>query len=173
MGQELASLPLTASGKVDRRALPLPAARGPVGYVAPRDPVEDLVAGIFAEVLDVERVGAEDHFFTLGGHSLLAVRGAVAAAREALGVELPLRALFASPTVESLADASKRTARLGESGRTLPPLLRAARPAHLPSPSPSNATGCSTRWSRAARPTTSPSCCAPPRPCRLAWRRGA
>ncbi|HEX2188928.1 MAG TPA: amino acid adenylation domain-containing protein, partial [Longimicrobiaceae bacterium] len=70
----LERLPLTANGKVDRRALPEPEPATGEGYVAPRTPAEELVAGIWAEVLKVERVGATDDFFALGGHSLLATR---------------------------------------------------------------------------------------------------
>ncbi|HEX2094621.1 MAG TPA: amino acid adenylation domain-containing protein, partial [Longimicrobiaceae bacterium] len=103
----LEALPLTPSGKLDRRALPRPeAGRGGTRaeYVAPRNEVEAALAGIWAEVLGLapERVGVRDGFFELGGHSLLAVRVASWVQRE-LGVTLPLHALFQSPTVESLA----------------------------------------------------------------------
>ena len=71
----LSRLPLTSSGKLDRRALPAVAGEvAAVAYVAPRDASETLVASVFAEVLGVARVGALDGFFDLGGHSLLAVR---------------------------------------------------------------------------------------------------
>jgi amino acid adenylation domain-containing protein len=106
----LDALPLTPSGKVDRRALPAPAAGPGAGerpYVPPRTELERALAEIWAEVLEVERVGVEDGFFDLGGHSLLATR-VTSRVREALGVEVPLRELFARPTVAALAEAVAR-----------------------------------------------------------------
>ncbi len=101
----LDALPLTPSGKVDRRALPAPDQARPElkgTYVAPRNPVEEVVAGIWAEVLKLERVGIHDNFFELGGHSLLATR-VISRVRAGLRVELPLRSLFESPTVAELS----------------------------------------------------------------------
>ncbi|MBV9914403.1 MAG: hypothetical protein JOZ93_17625, partial [Sinobacteraceae bacterium] len=99
----LEALPLTPNGKVDRRALPAPEGRPEITeFVAPRTPTEEVVAGIWCEVLKLERVGVHDNFFALGGHSLLAMR-VMARLREVLEVELPLRALFQRPTIAELA----------------------------------------------------------------------
>jgi acyl carrier protein len=101
----LDSLPLTPSGKVDRRALPEPewGAGDGAQWSAPRTPVEEVVASVWAEVLGAGRVGAHSDFFELGGHSLLAAR-MVSRLRDVFGVELPLRSLFESPTVAHVAN---------------------------------------------------------------------
>jgi amino acid adenylation domain-containing protein len=96
------TLPLTPNGKVDRRALPAPEAGGEAEYVPPRTVVEELLCGIWSEVLGVERVGVEDDFFALGGHSMLATRVAFRV-QQTFGVEVPLRDLFETPTVAALA----------------------------------------------------------------------
>lgn len=97
----LDALPLTPNGKVDSRALPIPDnSRPELGevFVAPRTPVEKALAGIWAEILGVERVGIHDNFFELGGHSL-SVTQVISRAREALQIEFPVRHLFENPTV--------------------------------------------------------------------------
>jgi len=99
----LDTLPRTPNGKVDRRALPAPDVQATaVTYIAPRTPVEELLAKLWANVLGRERVGIHDNFFTMGGHSLLAAQ-VLARVRDAFHVELPLRALFEAPTVAELA----------------------------------------------------------------------
>jgi amino acid adenylation domain-containing protein len=102
----LDALPLTPSGKIDRRALPEPgrAQSVPERYQPPRGPAEQMIADIWALVLKVERVGIHDNFFDLGGHSLLATQ-AMSRIRQSCGVDLPLRAIFEAPTVASLAAA--------------------------------------------------------------------
>jgi nonribosomal peptide synthetase DhbF len=98
----LEALPLTENGKVNRRALPAPEFVSAVAYRAPRDPREGVLAGLFAEVLKLPRVGIDDGFFDLGGHSLSATR-LVARIRAELGAEVPIRAIFDAPTVAQLA----------------------------------------------------------------------
>ncbi|HEX6864281.1 MAG TPA: phosphopantetheine-binding protein, partial [Thermoanaerobaculia bacterium] len=101
------SLPLTSHGKVDRKALPAPEAeRREPGetFVAPRTPVEEALAGIWAEVLGVPRVGVTDDFFVLGGHSLSAAR-ILARVRDVLRADLSLAVVFEAPTVSGMAAA--------------------------------------------------------------------
>jgi acyl carrier protein len=103
----LERFPLTPSGKIDRRALPLPEPTRPQseqGFVAPRTPGEEIVASIFAYVLGLERVGIHDNFFELGGHSLKATQ-VVSRLHAALQIELPLRTLFEAPTVAGIVAA--------------------------------------------------------------------
>ncbi|HEU0076629.1 MAG TPA: amino acid adenylation domain-containing protein, partial [Longimicrobiaceae bacterium] len=126
----LERLPLNANGKLDRRALPAPEyTAAEETYVAPRTAVEEVVAGIWAEVLRLERVGVAESFFELGGHSLLATR-MVSRIREVFGVELPLRALFESPSVAGLAGRVEALRRAGIP--VLPPVAPTARTGTLP-----------------------------------------
>jgi acyl carrier protein len=129
----LDSMPLTANGKVNRRALPAPDQARPEGqtsYSTPRTPAEEMIAAVFADVLRVERVGTEDNFFELGGHSLSATQ-VVSRVRQAFQIELPVRTLFESPTVRALADAVDRLKR-SESGLLAPPIVPVARDRALP-----------------------------------------
>jgi amino acid adenylation domain-containing protein len=122
----LAAFPLNPNGKVDRGALPAPVSNAPATpSEAPRTPLEELLAGLWAELLSVSRIGLHDDFFTLGGHSLLAIR-LLARLRAATGVELPLRALFAHPTVAALAAEVERALRAPDASQTsLPPITPA------------------------------------------------
>jgi acyl carrier protein len=99
-------IPLLTNGKVDRLALPAPGesrAGAEQVYVAPRNQTEELLAGIWSEVLGIEKVGINSNFFDLGGHSLLAIR-IVTRVREVFNVKLPLSELFVSPHIARLAE---------------------------------------------------------------------
>ncbi|MCP4658511.1 MAG: amino acid adenylation domain-containing protein, partial [bacterium] len=122
----LEALPLLPSGKVDRGALPEPETSAPAeAFVAPRDPSEELIAEIWAEVLDLGRVGAEDNFFDLGGHSLVATQ-VVSRVRETFAVEVALPRLFEAPTVAGLATVV-RALREEQQGIVAPPMMRISR----------------------------------------------
>ncbi|WP_085585741.1 non-ribosomal peptide synthetase [Thalassospira mesophila] len=96
------ALPLTPNGKLDRRALPAPEVTGSAGYEAPNTPDEALLCRLFGDLTGASHVSVADSFFVLGGHSLLAMQ-LVARVRAERGVELPLRSVFAHPTVRGLA----------------------------------------------------------------------
>jgi amino acid adenylation domain-containing protein/non-ribosomal peptide synthase protein (TIGR01720 family) len=127
---QMAALPLTSNGKVDRKALPEPEQMAAVGeYVGPRTAVEELLAGIWSEVLGVERVGVHDNFFELGGHSLLATQ-VISRVRESFKVELPLRSLFEAPTLSEFS--SQIEAGLGVEQDFGPAIERVRRDSQLP-----------------------------------------
>ncbi|HEX9937850.1 MAG TPA: amino acid adenylation domain-containing protein, partial [Longimicrobium sp.] len=124
----LEALPLTSSGKLDRKALPAPEgdAFATRGYEAPASETEQALAEVWSELLGVEQVGRRDHFFELGGHSLLAVR-VISRVRQLLGVEVSLGELFRSPVLAELARAVENAART-----ELPPIERVDRGGRLP-----------------------------------------
>jgi acyl carrier protein len=127
----LAALPLNPNGKVDRKALPAPEHQPAAeSYVAPRTPVEEVLAGIWAELLGLERVGATDHFFDLGGHSLLATR-VMSHLRSAFDVEMPLRDLFEAPALSDFASRVEAARRTG-GAPPAPPLVPVPREGPLP-----------------------------------------
>ncbi|WP_368680883.1 amino acid adenylation domain-containing protein [Rhodococcus opacus] len=119
-------LPLTASGKVDRRALPAPVFPVPQ-YRAPVTVAEGVVAGVFADVLGRERVGLDDDFFTLGGNSLLATQ-VVSRLSVAMDARVPMRVLFEASSVQALSTWLESQATAGAH----PPLVPRTRPEHIP-----------------------------------------
>ncbi|MGW0769001.1 amino acid adenylation domain-containing protein [Streptomyces sp. NPDC002676] len=126
----LDAMPRTPSGKTDRGALPAPELgqdnRAATAYVAPRDAEETALCDLFAQVLNLPKVGIDDSFFALGGHSLLATR-LVARIRATLGAEVPVRALFEKQTVAQLAGLLRQGG-----GEARPALTRMSRPDPLP-----------------------------------------
>jgi acyl carrier protein len=103
----LEKVPVTPNGKVDRKALPPPAvetAQPAHDHRAPGTDTEKALAVMWAELLNVDRIGLDDEFFELGGHSLLAMR-AVSRIRDAFEVDIPLEVMFANPTIAGLANA--------------------------------------------------------------------
>ncbi|MBW4592770.1 MAG: amino acid adenylation domain-containing protein [Brasilonema angustatum HA4187-MV1] len=129
----LEALPLTPNGKIDRKALlVMKIDRFDVEtvFVAPRDPVEEVVAGIWIQVLGLEQLSVYDNFFELGGHSLLATQ-VISRIRKAFEVELPLRLLFESPTVAELAKSIREVIK-AELVQQLPLINRVSRDGNLP-----------------------------------------
>ncbi len=118
---EVDEWPLSPSGKIDRRALPDPAFEETVEKIAPRTPTEEIVAGMFGELLGASDVGAEADFFALGGHSLLATQLA-SRIRKAFGIELPLAELFSGSTVAQIAERIEAAS----GAEPAPPIVRAA-----------------------------------------------
>jgi acyl carrier protein len=117
----LDTIPLTPNGKIDKKALPIPdGVSREVEYIAPRTPSEEIIANIFATVLNQQNIGINDNFFSLGGHSLLATQ-LISRLRLAFNVEIPLRAVFESPTVTQL-DIAIAQLRSQERGLILPPI---------------------------------------------------
>ncbi|HHJ52914.1 MAG TPA: amino acid adenylation domain-containing protein, partial [Caldithrix abyssi] len=126
-------LPLTPNGKIDRRSLPKPdesAYSLEENYVSPRTPDEEIMAGIWAEVLHLDKVGIYDNFFELGGHSLLATQ-LISRVRETFEVDLPLRNIFEYPTVAGLAEQVEIN-RKREAGVEAPPIMAVSRQEKLP-----------------------------------------
>jgi amino acid adenylation domain-containing protein len=130
---ELDHLPRTLNGKIDRKALPaleLLQAEREIGDAVPRDPVEEIVAGIWCEVLKLPVVGRTDNFFNLGGHSLL-VTHVIMRVGDVLKVELPIRSLFEAPTVADFSELIKKQISEGKQGE-LAPIERVSREGELP-----------------------------------------
>ena len=127
----LSALPHTMNGKVDRTNLPAPGMDGSraAPYVAPRTAIEEVIANVWASVLEVERVGVTDSFFDLGGHSLLATQ-VISRVRSALRVDVGVRQLFEGPTVAELATAVETALKSGAA--TPPRIERASRTGALP-----------------------------------------
>ena len=128
----LDSLPLTAGGKVDRRALPVPPSSRPAlaqAYVAARTPIEDVLTTLWASLLGVSEVGVHDDFLELGGHSLLAAQ-LMARINDTFAASLPLRTIFERPTVALMAEQLATIDRVGSAA--LAPLVKATRGAPLP-----------------------------------------
>jgi amino acid adenylation domain-containing protein len=126
----LEKMPLTPNGKVDRRALPDPDSAGGLdrrsAYRPPRTPLEAQLAEVWADVLQKERIGVTDSFFALGGHSLSAML-MVSRVRNTMGLELPLRSLFETPTIEGLALAITRAQQKAGQEQVPPPITALAR----------------------------------------------
>ncbi|MCI5055678.1 MAG: phosphopantetheine-binding protein, partial [Flavobacteriales bacterium] len=126
---ELAEMPLSPNGKIDRKALPKPEGReGLAAYQAPEGLIENGLATIWKELLQVERVGRNDNFFHLGGHSLIATR-LISKIRQSESVEVPLRVIFDHPVLCDLAQVIEEEY---QSAGVLPPITRVKRDGLLP-----------------------------------------
>ena len=121
----LDALPLTSNGKLDKRALPAPEYQDAGRYRVPASAIEEVLAGIYAQVLGLDRVGVEESFFDLGGDSLLAMR-VIAAVNTGMDAGLSVRTMFEAPTVAQLAS------RIGGDAGRLEPLVPIERPAVVP-----------------------------------------
>ena len=129
----LDQLPLTPNGKVDRRALPAPDQSARIHakeFVGPRTPVQEILTGIWREILRVKEVGIHDSFFELGGHSLLGTQ-VISRVREAFQIELPLRRLFEAPTINQLAACVEGAIRSGQLPASFS-VMRVSRDEELP-----------------------------------------
>jgi len=127
---QLQHLPLTPNGKLDRRALAALGNPESREYHAPRTPVEEIIVGIWAHLLHLDRVGIQDNFFELGGHSLLAVQ-VILRVRAALGVEIPLLAVFDFPTPAAFAEQVDKVVR-ASAKQSIPRIAHADRTQPLP-----------------------------------------
>ncbi|MBL1175482.1 amino acid adenylation domain-containing protein [Pantanalinema sp. GBBB05] len=129
----LTTLPLTVNGKIDRKALPIPDQTrfgADTDFVAPRTPIEEVIVGVWSEVLSLRSISIHDNFFELGGHSLLGVQ-IISRLRTIFHVDLPLRCLFESPTIAGLAQQLE-AARSQTTQAFTPPLLPVDRQPFLP-----------------------------------------
>ncbi len=126
----LDALPLTANGKLDRDALPEPIARADHSRVAPSNAVEEILAAIWCDLLQSEPSGMDDNFFASGGHSLIAAQ-LIGRLNDVFQSQLPLRALFESPTIRQLAERVGQAQR-DDAGVAMPPPARQTRPSSLP-----------------------------------------
>ena len=129
----LEEMPVTVNGKIDRKRLPEVEEVGreiEQEYVGARSPVEEILAGIFGEVLKLDRVGIHDNFFELGGHSLLATQ-AISRVREVFGVEIGVRSIFEESAVAGLAQRIEEAIKIGEKEEALP-IVAVSRDQNLP-----------------------------------------
>jgi amino acid adenylation domain-containing protein len=130
----LERMPVLPNGKVDRQSLPAPSEVQPAsgdGYIAPRTPLEEVIAAIWSDLLGVTPIGTDANFFEIGGHSLLATQ-VISRLREAFRVELSLRTLFASPTVAELAAVVEEARKIGAGVALLPSMEPVDRTGELP-----------------------------------------